>query len=217
MVPWAIFPLWKPLFELQRRMDSDGVTYLFSQVEYGTFVPKKGVCCRAHVLKWVALQWQQRNARCMQADYCCSCSVVHVHSRVYSQPSAFTSRREATSWLVLISRHAPCNKLPFLVRLIDFVQKLKSLQAAVEWWYTSEFKFHFRLIPPEYYRVPAKRQGFLKHLSVPGKDAVRESWYVIPRIEMLGLGSCSRSAKWAWDRPDGGCHTNPLPCWNGGF
>ena len=42
----------------------------------------------------------------------------------------------------------------------------------------------------------------------------------IPRIlgiEMPGIGSCSHSAKWAWDRPGGGCHTTLMECRNGGF
>ena len=45
-------------------------------------------------------------------DYCCTCSVVPVCSRVCSRPSAFTSRRDTTSWLAPISRHVPCNKHP---------------------------------------------------------------------------------------------------------
>jgi|AntRauMFilla1563_2_1112583.scaffolds.fasta_scaffold10673_3 hypothetical protein len=44
----------------------------------------------AHVRKCSARQ-QQRNTRCMQEDYCCRSD-----SRVCSQPSAFTSRREAS-------------------------------------------------------------------------------------------------------------------------
>ena len=36
-------------------------------------------------------------------------------------------------------------------------------------------------------------------------------------MEILGLSSCSRSAKWAWNRPGGGCHTPVLQCWNGRF
>jgi len=39
-----------------------------------------------------ARQQQLRNARWMQVDYCCTCSVVLSYSRVCSQPSAFTLR-----------------------------------------------------------------------------------------------------------------------------
>jgi len=52
------------------------------------------------------------------------CSVVQSH--VCSRTSTCTSRRDATSWLTLISRHAPCNILLLLVQ-----------------------NFHFRLIPQE--------------------------------------------------------------------
>jgi len=34
----------------------------------------------------------------------------------------------------------------------------------------------------------------------------------ILEIEMPGMGSCSRSAKWAWDRLGGGCDTPLLEC-----
>jgi len=65
------------------------------------FVLRKGVCWRAHVGKWAARQQQLRKARWMQVDYCCTCFVVMVYSHVCSRPSAFTSRRDTTSWLAL--------------------------------------------------------------------------------------------------------------------
>jgi len=41
----------------------------------------------------------------------------------------------------------------------------------------------------------------------------------IQKLEMPGMGmvSCSRFAKWAWDRAGGGCQTLLLECWKGGF
>jgi len=81
----------------------------WESVQNRNFVPRKGVCGRARVGKWAARQQQLRNARWMQADYCCTCSVVLVYSRVCSRPSAFTSRRDMTSWLALISRNS-CEK-----------------------------------------------------------------------------------------------------------
>ena len=39
------------------------------------------------------------------------------------------------------------------------------------------------------------------------------AWGTMPGILKPGLGSpnsCSRSAKWAWDRPEGGCHRQDL-------
>jgi len=63
---------------------------------------------------------------------------------------ACTSRFSAVVPELLISRHAPCNKLLFLVH-----------------------KIHSRLIPKNYresHRIPAKRLGFPEHLLVPGKD-----------------------------------------------
>jgi len=74
----------------------------WESVESGFCVPRKGVCCRAHVGKWAAREQQLRNARCMQAVYCWTCSVVQVYSRVCSRPSAFTSRRN-----VMTSAHFP--------------------------------------------------------------------------------------------------------------
>jgi len=34
---------------------------------------------------------------------------------------------------------------------------------------------------------------------------------------MPGMGSCSRLAKWTWDRLGGGCRAPLLECWNGVF
>jgi len=34
----------------------------------------------------------------------------------------------------------------------------------------------------------------------------------ILQIEIPSMGSCSRSARWVWDRPEGGCHTPLLQC-----
>ena len=90
---------------------------LGESVKNGTFLPRKGICCRMHVVKWAAWQQQLRNSRCMQIGYCCACAVVQVYRCIYSLPFAFTSRGDTTSWLALISRHAPCNKLFFATKV----------------------------------------------------------------------------------------------------
>jgi len=107
-----------------RVSDKQLFIFKFSSAVQPWWAARKGVCGRARVGKWAARQQQLRNAWWMQADYCCTCSVVVVYSCVCSQPSAFTSRRDTTSWLALISRHAPCHKHLFLLQ-----------------------KFHFRRIP----------------------------------------------------------------------
>jgi len=84
---------------------------------------------QALVGKWAARQQQQRNARCMQADACCACSVVQVHSRVCSRPSAFTLRRETTSWLALISRHGIPQNVLLLGKDAGQLVTMQQLQA----------------------------------------------------------------------------------------
>ena len=119
-------------------------------------------------------QQQLRNARWMQVDYCCTCSVVLVYSRVCSQPSAFTSSRDTTSWLALISRHAPCHKHLFLVQ-----------------------KFHLRRIPRDYrenHRNSCEKAGILAN-SISTRETWREGkkkWYRTLWLQCLSRGLCVR-------------------------
>jgi len=119
-------------------------------VRNAKFVSRKGVCCRVHVWKWAARPQQLRNARWMQVDYCCISSVVLVYSCVCSLPSAFTSCRDTTSWLALISRYVPCNK--------HFFNKL----------FSNSISNRFPGITEK-----IKRLGFPQFPLVLGKDAAR--------------------------------------------
>jgi len=87
-------------------------------------------CCRSLSFKWSS------------RGLCGALSLIKQHSHVCSRPSAFPSRRETTSLLVLISRHAPCNIPLFLVQ-----------------------RFHLR-------RIPQELQGILsysrKKAGIPG-------------------------------------------------
>jgi len=65
---------------------------------------------------------------------------------------------------------------------------------------------------PEEYILPFSGRMFVL-LYNAFRIPYQGSWYVIPyqrmltsEIEMPGMGSCLRSAKWAWDRPGGGYH-----------
>jgi len=65
---------------------------------------------------------------------------------------ARTSRFSALVAELLISRHAPCKKKSFFGTNVPFSTDSKK----------------------EFISIPAKRLGFLEHLSVPGKSAARE-------------------------------------------
>jgi len=100
---------------------------LLESVENGTCVPKKEICCRAHVGKWAARQQERRNVRYVQTDYYCACSAVHVYKHVCSRPSAFTSRRHN----VMTSAHFPTcvlQQTSFLGTKVPFLTDSQDLQ-----------------------------------------------------------------------------------------
>ena len=84
------------------------------------FIPRKGVCGRARVGKWVLVMTLCLYARWMQmAESRRGCTPAQ-QSMCSSNPLAFTSRFSAVAAELLISRHALCHKTPFLWTKILF-------------------------------------------------------------------------------------------------
>jgi len=119
----------------------------WESVENRTFVPRKGVFLQGACWE-MSSSVTTAEKREVHMDYCCACSLVLVYSCICSRPSAFTSRTDST-WLALISRHVPCNKLLFLVQ-----------------------KFHFRLIPKIYriYHRYSRKKAGLKRTSCSTRE-----------------------------------------------